>query len=86
MKILTNFCRSVEYINVVRASVAEEPKMSNWRSRGLTEITTWRIFLLNLALKAYKVQVPHKLKPLDRLLKQKCNGTIKLKLSLDVIC
>lgn len=62
--------RSEENIDLVVASVVEDPKMSiSRRSQqvGLSQTTTWRILRKDLALKAYKVQITQEIKPLDHL-------------------
>ena len=60
--------RSQEHIDMVRESVAEDPRMSIPRRSqqlGIPQTTTWRILRKDLALKPFKVQLTQELKPAD---------------------
>lgn len=72
--------RSKNHIDLVYASIAEDPEMSiDRRSQqvGLSKTTTWRILRKDLALKCYKVQLTQELQPLDHLKRREFINWVK---------
>ncbi len=60
--------RSIENIQAVRASMAQNPQMSVERRAkymGISKTSTWRILKKDLRLHPYKIQLAQELKPAD---------------------